>query len=165
MTILKSILLLAVVCLLTPVHPLQADMYSWTDENGVKHFSNTPPTKDQTVGKIEAEAEVVGPSRSSETVDQTDGAQPSEKKEALKKPAPKKKVVMFVTANCGWCKRAKAYFQKSNVQYIAYDIQKSKDAYRKFKALGGRGVPLILIGDQKIVGFNKQAINEAMGLN
>lgn len=165
MTILKSILLLAVVCILMPVHLLQADMYSWTDENGVKHFSNTPPTKEQTMGKIEAEAEVFSPSGSSQKVDQADGARPSDKGEALEKAAPKQKVVMFVTANCGWCKRAKAYFQKRDVQYIAYDIKKSKQAYRKFKALGGRGVPLILIGDQKIAGFNKQAINEAMGLN
>ncbi len=33
------------------VTPLHADIYSWTDENGVKHFSNAPPAdaKDVTV--------------------------------------------------------------------------------------------------------------------
>ncbi len=31
------------------VTPLHADIYSWTDENGVKHFSNAPPADAQNV--------------------------------------------------------------------------------------------------------------------
>ncbi len=31
------------------VIPLHADIYSWTDENGVKHFSNAPPADAQNV--------------------------------------------------------------------------------------------------------------------
>ena len=31
------------------VTPLHADIYSWTDENGVKHFSNAPPADAQDV--------------------------------------------------------------------------------------------------------------------
>ena len=29
--------------LLAPFSPLKANIYSWTDRNGVKHFSNVPP--------------------------------------------------------------------------------------------------------------------------
>ncbi|MGD8520683.1 MAG: DUF4124 domain-containing protein [Desulfobacterales bacterium] len=31
------------------VTPLDADIYSWTDENGVKHFSNAPPADAENV--------------------------------------------------------------------------------------------------------------------
>jgi hypothetical protein len=31
------------------VSPVQADIYSWTDENGVKHFSNAPPADAENV--------------------------------------------------------------------------------------------------------------------
>ena len=35
---------------------LEAEIYSWTDENGVKHYSNTPPpdsaTQIKTAGEI-----------------------------------------------------------------------------------------------------------------
>jgi len=31
------------------VTPLHADIYSWTDENGVKHFSNAPPADAENV--------------------------------------------------------------------------------------------------------------------
>ena len=35
-----------------------ADLYQWTDENGVKHFSNTPPAAD--ADSVRQMEEVVG---------------------------------------------------------------------------------------------------------
>ena len=175
MTHLKSILLLTVVCILFPTSWLYADMYSWTDENGVKHYSNTPPPKNLTVENYDSEEEILTThTPSSKTIKTEHGGhslKDDANEDAEEEASPKKrsasnqKVVMFTTPNCGWCKRAKAFFQKHNVQYIAYDIKKSKKAYKKFKELNGRGVPLILIGDKKIAGFNKNAISEALGLN
>ena len=37
-----SVFVLALLAVLS-VRPLYADIYSWTDRNGVKHFSNVPP--------------------------------------------------------------------------------------------------------------------------
>jgi len=170
MTCLKSALWLAVFCILLPTALLNADMYSWTDANGVKHFSNTPP-QNQAVENFDAEEEIetTTPSETSNT-DRSEQPLTDDDSEDVDEDVPIKrksnqKVVMFTTPRCGYCKRAKAFFQKHNVQYIAYDIKKSKDAYKKFKALNGRGVPLILIGNKKIVGFNKRAISDALGLD
>ncbi len=175
MTHLKSALLLTVFCILFSAALLHADMYSWTDENGVRHYSNTPPPKNLTVENLDTEEEIeTTHTPSSETVKtdlserpyKGDAREDSDEDVAYKKrSASNQKVVMFTSPGCGWCKRAKAFFQKHNVQYIAYDIKKSKEAYKKFKALKGRGVPLILIGEKKIAGFNKKAISEALGLN
>ncbi|MDM8553728.1 glutaredoxin domain-containing protein [Desulfococcaceae bacterium HSG7] len=174
MTNLKSALFLTLLiafCFLFSTALLYADMYSWTDENGVKHFSNAPPPQNQeiqnfdTVEEIETEyapptdtTKVGRPSENDKTDESDEGS--IFKKKSLKN----QKVVMFTTPSCGWCKRAKAFFQKHSVQYIAYDIKKSKKAYLKFKKLKGRGVPLILIGDKRISGFNKKAISDALGL-
>ncbi len=173
MTKLKSALLLTAFCLFFPTALLYADMYSWTDENGVRHFSNAPPPKNINVENFSTEEEVET-TPSSETME-TDSGERSLKDDASedaneeavikKRPKSNQKVVMFTTPSCGWCKRTKAFFQKHNVQYIAYDIIKSKKARQKFKELKGSGVPLILIGDKKIVGFNKKAISDALGLN
>jgi glutaredoxin-like YruB-family protein len=74
------------------------------------------------------------------------------------------KVVMYTTPTCGYCHRAKAYFNQKGIRFTEYDVTKSQKARNAFKALNGRGVPLIVIGDQRIPGFNKAAINRALGL-
>lgn len=47
----KKIILLALAAavVLVPMHvsQLEANIYSWTDRNGVKHFSNSPPPADE----------------------------------------------------------------------------------------------------------------------
>jgi glutaredoxin len=175
MTHLKSALfltLLTAFCFLFSTALLYADMYSWTDENGVKHFSNTPPPKNQEIENFdtaeEIETEDALPADTAKTGLRSEHKKTDESDDDFmfkKKSLKNQKVVMFTTPSCGWCKRAKAFFQKHNVRYIAYDIKKSKEARLKFKELKGRGVPLILIGDKKFVGFNKKAISEALGLN
>ena len=140
-----------------------AELNQWTDENGVKHFSNAPPPQNQEIENFDTEEEIeTEQAPSADTAKKTD--EPNEDSIFKKRPLKNQKVVMFTTPSCGWCKRAKAFFQKHNVQYIAYDIKKSKEAYLKFKKLKGRGVPLILIGDKKISGFDKKAISDALGL-
>ena len=39
-------IILAILFILLCSASLNAEIYSWTDENGVKHYSNTPPDKD-----------------------------------------------------------------------------------------------------------------------
>ena len=41
----KTILVISILSLIL-VHIGMADIYSWTDENGIKHFSNMPVTID-----------------------------------------------------------------------------------------------------------------------
>ena len=43
---------------------------------------------------------------------------------------------------------------RKGISYKEYDIEKNTSAQRKFKQLGGRGVPLILVGKQSMSGFN-----------
>jgi len=52
MTSLKILVLIAVSCLITS--PLFADIYEWTDENGVRHFTNyAPPAASRVLMKTE----------------------------------------------------------------------------------------------------------------
>ncbi len=45
---------------------------------------------------------------------------------------------------------------------MEYDIDWSSKAKRQFRKLGGRGVPLILIGTEKIPGWNAYAVEAAL---
>ena len=70
-------------------------------------------------------------------------------------------VVMYATAWCPYCAKARAYFKRTGTAYLEHDIEKSADARAEFKRLGGRGVPLILVGDLKMAGFSELAFESA----
>lgn len=71
-------------------------------------------------------------------------------------------VVIFSTSHCGWCTRAKQYFASKGVSYEERDIERSPDAEAEFKRLGGRGVPLILVGSEKIEGFDQRRLDQLL---
>lgn len=76
-------------------------------------------------------------------------------------PAAAVPVVMYATEWCPYCAKARAYFKRTNTAYVEHDIEKSADARTEFKRLGGRGVPLILVGSQKMAGFSELAFESA----
>jgi glutaredoxin len=68
---------------------------------------------------------------------------------------------MYATAWCPYCAKARAYFKRTNTAFVEHDIEKSADAHAEFKRLGGRGVPLILVGNEKLRGFSELAFESA----
>lgn len=68
--------------------------------------------------------------------------------------AEKRKVVMFATSWCSYCRRARAYFQKNGIVYTEYDIEENRLAKQEYDRLNGRGVPLIIVGEQIMRGFS-----------
>ena len=69
---------------------------------------------------------------------------------------------MYATAWCPYCAKARAYFKRTGTAYTEHDIEKSADAHAQFKRLGGRGVPLILVGDEKMAGFSELAFESLL---
>lgn len=73
-----------------------------------------------------------------------------------------KPVVMFSTSRCPFCQRTRELFQREKVAYHEYKIDESVDAKRLFKQLDGTNVPLLFIGDRRIVGFREDVIRESL---
>ena len=80
----------------------------------------------------------------------------------LDQQAKQKEVVMYTTSICPVCKMAKAYFERKGVAYREINVEDSQENYEEFKRLGGNGVPLIIVGDKKMEGFNEQALDEML---
>lgn len=60
---------------------------------------------------------------------------------------------------------AKEYFTKHNIQYTDYNVASDKEKRQEMLDKTGQlGVPVITIGDDIIIGFDKPAIDEALGL-
>ena len=75
------------------------------------------------------------------------------------------KVIIYSTPSCHFCHMAKDFFKEKNIEFqdfdVAGDMAKRKEMIDKS---GQMGVPVILIGDKVIVGFNKSKIVELLGI-
>jgi glutaredoxin len=71
-------------------------------------------------------------------------------------------VILFSTATCGFCVKARALLDARGVDYANLRIDDSEQARTEFAALSAVGVPVLLIGQRRIEGFRKQAIIEAL---
>lgn len=76
-----------------------------------------------------------------------------------------KNVTIYSTPSCVYCKMAKDFFQKNNVQYaemdVATDMKAREEMVKKSEQMG---VPVIDIGGKIIVGFNESELRKALGL-
>lgn len=72
-------------------------------------------------------------------------------------------VELFVTSWCPVCKETINYLNKKGIPYIAHDIEADEQANRRFHELGGHGVPLVVIGKNKISGFSPELIDYYTG--
>ena len=118
-----------------------ADVYRWVDDSGKVHYSDQPPPT-QPAEPLELKInsyESVTYSESSSDVG--------------------KKVVMYSASWCGVCKKAKGYFQENRIAFTEYDIETSSKGKADFKRLGARGVPVILVGRQRMNGFSVDGFN------
>jgi len=75
-----------------------------------------------------------------------------------------KKVVIYSTPTCPYCKRAKDYLSRKGIPYtdinVAQDREKAKEMIQKS---GQMGVPVIIIDDNEIiVGFNQALLDELL---
>ena len=75
---------------------------------------------------------------------------------------PATKVVMYGTATCPYCAKARDYLNQRGIAFADYDVQASPAAKAAFGKLDGKGVPLILIGDRRIEGFSPSVYDDAL---
>jgi len=73
-----------------------------------------------------------------------------------------RKVVIYSTPTCPYCKRAKDYLSPKRISCtdinVARDIEKAKEMIQKS---GQMGVPVIIIDDNEIVvGFNQSLLGK-----
>ena len=71
-------------------------------------------------------------------------------------------VVMYSTRTCGYCKKAKHYFEEKGVPYIERDIETEVSAQQDFRGLKGTGTPLIYVGYQRASGFNQKRLDKVL---
>jgi glutaredoxin 3 len=126
-----------------------ATLYRWTDVQGVVSVSENPPEGNMTVAQA-----VAGESEDKAPVPESSG----EKKEFRVRPG---EVTIYTTPTCPWCHKAKAWFRDKRIRYREVDVTSDRSGLEEMIRVSGQtGVPVIVVGDEVIVGFNQNRLNE-----
>ena len=76
-----------------------------------------------------------------------------------------KQVKVYSTPTCPWCIRVKQYLQEKNIPFENLDVSTDEAAVQEMmKKSGQMGVPVVDIEGRIIVGFDKDKINQALGI-
>ena len=100
----------------------------WIDENGQVNYGSQPP-KTVTATLVDSNLNVVQGGSTLNILS------------------------LYTTQSCGYCKRAKAYLNRNNIDFRELDIETSAVARAEFNNFGGGGVPLLVDDIRKLRGF------------
>ena len=74
-------------------------------------------------------------------------------------------VKIYSTPTCVYCKMAKDFFAKNNIQYSEYNVAEDEKAREEMINKSHQlGVPVIDIDGQIIVGFDKKTLADLLGI-
>ena len=72
------------------------------------------------------------------------------------------RVTIFTSNTWPYCISAKQYLSEKGVQFEEKNIQTDSSARRELISMGHRGVPVIVINGEEIVGFNKGRLDQLL---
>ncbi len=73
-------------------------------------------------------------------------------------------IVIFSSDTCPHCLAAKNFLSENGFKYSEKNVNTDPDARKELIALGYRGVPLLIIGNEKIVGFDEEKLKNVLEL-
>jgi glutaredoxin-like YruB-family protein len=76
-----------------------------------------------------------------------------------------KDITIYSTPMCHFCNLAKEYFNANGIKYTDHNLIGNPEKQKEMIELTGQmGVPVIVIGDDIVIGFDKPRIADLLGL-
>lgn len=73
------------------------------------------------------------------------------------------KVKIFTSDTCPHCVTAKNYLKQNNIEFEEKNIN-SEENRKELVSMGLRSVPVLIIDDEVVVGFDQNKIDSLLGL-
>ncbi len=79
-------------------------------------------------------------------------------------------VKLYALSTCPYCRMTRRYLDENNVEYDLTEVdmlegKEKDDAVAEVRRIsGGASFPVVIVGDEVIVGFNKARIKELLDL-
>lgn len=148
----------ALLCIaLAAALPAAAQVYKWTGPDGRTHYGDRPPEdaklKDVKVG-LQSHS---GPAQVDNWTEVIRRAPPP-----TTAAAGTVAITMYSTEWCPVSKRARAYFAQKGLEVRDLDIEAVEEGMREFREFGGRAVPLVIVGDMRMRGFDAAAMDKLL---
>jgi glutaredoxin len=153
--------LVAMFALRPPAQAQAPALYKSVGKDGVVIYSDHPPAgaKIEKILTFEYLPRSELPAATASRVEQLRKAPAVAARAA---PAAAGGVRLYTAAWCGYCKLAKAYLNGHSVAFDEYDIDTADGLKAYARAGGGRGIPLLLVGEQRIQGFSEKAYDAVL---
>ena len=156
--------------------PERPDTSTARSETGVITFQSVLENREMTREERIAAFEKLGPAALQKPVARANvsgapAAAPIERSPQRREPTKREvasarqrvPVVMYSTAWCGVCKRARAYFQQNGIAFEEHDVDEEPLARAEYQRLNPRrSVPTMKIGDEVVIGFSPAAVERAL---
>jgi len=76
-----------------------------------------------------------------------------------------KPVTVYGTSSCVYCRMVKEFLKENKIEFGEKDVFSDEVARAEMVKMSGQsGVPVIKIGEELVIGFNKPIIKELLGL-
>jgi glutaredoxin-like YruB-family protein len=75
-----------------------------------------------------------------------------------------KRVDIYTSESCGYCHAAKDFLRQHNISFVEHDITTDSKAKKELISRGYRSVPLIIVDNIEISGFDKDKLSEVLML-
>ncbi|MDE1919194.1 MAG: glutaredoxin family protein [Patescibacteria group bacterium] len=76
-----------------------------------------------------------------------------------------KKVTIYSTPTCHFCQMTKEFLKEKGIGYTEFDV--ARDLAKRQEMIqksGQMGVPVIFVGDELIIGFDKERLASSLGV-
>jgi len=74
------------------------------------------------------------------------------------------RIIILTGASCPWCNKVKEYLRDRKYRFKEVNVEKDPEGARELKRRNIMGVPVVLINNRPVVGFDKAKINSMLGI-
>jgi len=76
------------------------------------------------------------------------------------------RIIIFTTPSCPWCRKTKQYLKDRGFSFKEVNILQRRSAVKDIQRMTGQtGVPVVVINNRPVVGFNKSKIDRLLGIH
>ena len=74
------------------------------------------------------------------------------------------RITIFTGSSCPWCSRVKQCLKEKSFRFREVNVESDWDGARELQRRHIMGVPVVLIGNHPVVGFDKAKIDKLLGI-
>lgn len=72
-------------------------------------------------------------------------------------------VTVYSTESCVWCKKTKEFLKENDIEFKEVDVGADQEAAKEMMEKSGQsGVPVIMIDDEIVTGFDKDKLRKLL---